>query len=228
MKYAIIRDPHKCMPYTSTTVDGIPANREEWQKHNNFYPTYEVVGEVLYVNGITVLKVDDGIYVPMDGGLEEISEQQFLENKSNWKDLRGDTLHSWKHLDEYIEQKYRKTLPQPGILLSKANYYMSVFGRQKAEHPGNFHSALQDYAVKLSIEYDLGKGTLLEDATIISRLAKTAIREGGGKQDDNIIAAWVIGVFSEAYFTVLHERKGIDFESVFRESFIAFLKSFYE
>lgn len=228
MKYAIIRDPHKCLPYTGTTVEGIPANREEWDKHDHFYPTYDVVGEVIYVNGMTILKVEEGIYVPMDGGLEELSEGQFLEKKGNWRELRDSTLHSIGHLDDYIEQKYNKTRPQPGILLSTANYYKSVFTKQKEQYPGQFLAALQEYTYVLANEDELGKGSLLQDAAVISPLVKKAIQDGGGDIKDNIIAAWVTGVFAEAYLKALPGHRGIDFDSVFRETFIAFIKSFYE
>lgn len=228
MKYAIIRDPHKCLPYTGTTVEGIPANREEWDKHDHFFPTYDVVGEVVYVNGISVLKVEDGIYVPMDGGLEELSEEEFWEKKNNWRELRGSTLHSIGHLNDYIEQKYNKTLPQPGILLSRANYYKGEFLKQKAQYPGQLYDSIQKYTPLLAAEHELGKGSLLQDATILSRLIRKAIQDGDGDIKDNIIAAWVTGVFSEAYLRILTGHQGIDFDSVFRESFIAFTKSLYE
>lgn len=77
MKYAKIVDAGECMSTTQMTCEGVLANRFEWARHD-FYPQDGMVGEVHDVNGVSVLKISDGIYVPMTlRGITEISREEY-------------------------------------------------------------------------------------------------------------------------------------------------------
>ncbi len=225
MKYAIIKNPNNCLPYTGTSVEGVPANREEWEKHN-FYPTYEVVGQVIIVNGITVLKVEDGVFVPMDGGLEEITETEYLKNQGNWRKLRNSSFHSVSHLQEYIDSKFNR-LPEPGILLSKANYYLEVFRKQCLDHKEQAKHFYQQYRQELVIDTELPSLPFNSASLFLAERASRAIENGGGKKDDYKFVAWVVGLLSEAYVSAFGSSIGLEFESVFREVFISYIKASY-
>ena len=65
------------MSTMNLVVDGVPANKWEWDKYN-FYPKNDMVGEVMQVRGFNVLKIMDGIYVPMSPlGIAEISAEEY-------------------------------------------------------------------------------------------------------------------------------------------------------
>lgn len=82
-KYAKIIDRGECFSTANLSVNGIPANKSEWQKYN-FYPQNGMVGEVLNVNGFIVLKIMDGIYVKMTNrGITEITYEEYEAGKVN-------------------------------------------------------------------------------------------------------------------------------------------------
>ena len=83
MNYAKIIDSGECYSTLNISVDGIPANRNQWAKYN-FYPQNGMVGVLLSVNGYSILKIKDGIYVPMSQrGIVEISEAEYLSGVKN-------------------------------------------------------------------------------------------------------------------------------------------------
>lgn len=65
-------------------IDGVYANRIEWDKHN-FYPKNEMVGEVVKKTASTyIVKIMNRIYVPMaKKGVQEISFEEYLAGQSN-------------------------------------------------------------------------------------------------------------------------------------------------
>jgi hypothetical protein len=74
-----------CGESFSTTmefIDGVYANRTEWEKYN-FYPQNGMVGEVVKITPRAyILKVKDKIYVPMTKrGIKEITREEYLANK---------------------------------------------------------------------------------------------------------------------------------------------------
>ena len=83
MKYAKIIDKGECYSTLNLNVSETPANRNEWAKYN-FYPKNGMVGIVLEVNGYNVLKINEGIYVPMSArGIEYINEQEYERGLPN-------------------------------------------------------------------------------------------------------------------------------------------------
>lgn len=226
MKYAIITDPDKCLQHSGTTVEGIPANREEWEKHD-FYPTYDVVGEVFIVNGITVLKVDDGIFVPMDGGIEEITEQYYLEHKANWKELRESTIHSIDNYDRYVKDRYETRRPESGIILSKANYYLTTFKRLRMIHADHYVDAYMEYSAGLDRTRLRGLDFLPEDVRTIADYVKKVITSEQEDPKDDTIVSWVVGVCTDAYLSKVDSLSPDNQDKVFREVFIEYTKSLY-
>lgn len=83
MRYAKNTDRGECMSTMNLVVDGVPANKWEWAKYN-FYPKNDMVGEVMLVRGFNVLKIMEGIYVPMSPlGIVEISADEYERGKGN-------------------------------------------------------------------------------------------------------------------------------------------------
>jgi len=81
--YAKIINKGECYSTTQLTVNGVPANKWEWAKYN-FYPQNGMVGELLTVNGKNVLKILEGVYVPMTkAGFIEISYKEYEAEKIN-------------------------------------------------------------------------------------------------------------------------------------------------
>lgn len=109
-----IIDSGECFSTTMEFIDGVYANRTEWEKYN-FYPQNGMVGEVVKITPRAyVVKIKDGIYVPITKrGIKEITREDYLDNKcknvcrgmderqqrinSGIDSLIGD---SWKHLPD--------------------------------------------------------------------------------------------------------------------------------
>lgn len=107
-----IIDCGECFSTTMEFIDGVYANKTEWEKYN-FYPQNGMVGEVVKITPRAyIVKIKDGIYIPMTkNGIKEISREEYLANKdrnvcvgmderqqrinSGTDTLIGD---SWKHL----------------------------------------------------------------------------------------------------------------------------------
>lgn len=82
-RYARIIDKGECYSTRNLSINGIPANKWEWQKYN-FYPKNGMVGELLYVQGEIVLKILEGVYVQMSPkGIQEITYQEYEKEKVN-------------------------------------------------------------------------------------------------------------------------------------------------
>lgn len=82
--YVKIIDKGECFSTTMEKVDGVYANKEEWGKYN-FYPKNGMVGEVVKRTPTAyVVKIIEGIYVPMTRrGIEEISYEEYKKGQSN-------------------------------------------------------------------------------------------------------------------------------------------------
>ena len=76
--YVRIIDQGECLSTTREYVDGVYANKNEWAKHN-FYPKNGMVGELVKrTPSAYIVKIMDGIYVPMTrNGIEEISSKDY-------------------------------------------------------------------------------------------------------------------------------------------------------
>lgn len=79
-----IIDCGECFSTTMEFIEGVYANRTEWEKYN-FYPQNGMVGEVVKVTPRAyIVKFKDGIYVPMTKrGIKEITREEYLANIEN-------------------------------------------------------------------------------------------------------------------------------------------------
>ena len=115
--YVKIVDRGECFSTTMEFVDGVYANRTEWEKHN-FYPQNGMVGELVKITPRAyVIKIADGIYVPMTKkGIKEITYSEYITNKNNnvcsGLDFRQKIINegadaymgnSWQHLPDMRE-----------------------------------------------------------------------------------------------------------------------------
>lgn len=82
--YVRIIDQGECLSTTREYVDGVYANKNEWAKHN-FYPKNGMVGELVKRTPMAyIVKIMDGIYVPMTRkGIEEISSKDYEAGVKN-------------------------------------------------------------------------------------------------------------------------------------------------
>ena len=79
--YVKIIDKGECFSTTMEFIDGVYANKMEWEKHN-FYPQNGMVGELIKrTPSAYIIKIMDGIYVPMT---KKVSEK--FHTKSTWLD----------------------------------------------------------------------------------------------------------------------------------------------
>lgn len=76
--YVKIIDKGECFSTTLEFIDGVYANKIEWEKHN-FYPQNGMVGELVKrTPSAYIIKILDGIYVPMTKkGIREISYEEY-------------------------------------------------------------------------------------------------------------------------------------------------------
>ena len=119
--YIEIIDSGECFSTTMEFVNGVYANKTEWDKHN-FYPQNGMVGEVVKITPRAyIIKIMEGIYVPMTkNGIREITFAEYNSRKDN-NTCTGmnerqtkinnniDNLigYSWRHLPnlrEYFKQ----------------------------------------------------------------------------------------------------------------------------
>lgn len=85
-KFAEIIDKGECYSTLDLEIDGIPATKTEWDKYK-FYPQNGMVGKIIEIDtnkvfvtghGINILKIANGIYVPMSNhGIKIISQQEY-------------------------------------------------------------------------------------------------------------------------------------------------------
>ncbi len=82
--YVKIIDRGECFSTTPEFIDGVYANRAEWEKHN-FYPQNGMVGEVVKrTPSAYIVKIKEGIYVPMTKkGIEEIEYEEYVAGQKN-------------------------------------------------------------------------------------------------------------------------------------------------
>jgi len=89
------------------SVNGVYANRDTWAAHN-FYPQNGMVGEVVkQTSNAYVIKILDGIYVPMSPrGIKTITAQEYQaglkNNVCSGMDERQRSINS--RLDDFNER----------------------------------------------------------------------------------------------------------------------------
>ena len=82
--YVRIIDKGECLSTTREYIDGVYANKNEWAKYN-FYPKNGMVGELVKRTPLAyIVKIMEGIYVPMTRkGIEEISSKDYEAGVKN-------------------------------------------------------------------------------------------------------------------------------------------------
>ncbi len=82
--YVRIIDKGECFSTTGEQINGIYANKKTWETYN-FYPKNGMVGEVVaYKDYGYILKIKNGIYVPMTyQGVQEISYEEYINGLEN-------------------------------------------------------------------------------------------------------------------------------------------------
>ena len=82
--YVKIVDRGECFSTTMEYINGVYANKNEWQKHN-FYPQNGMVGKVVKITPRAyIIKIMEGIYVPMTKeGIKEISFEEYQAGLKN-------------------------------------------------------------------------------------------------------------------------------------------------
>lgn len=82
--YVKIVNQGECFSTTMEFINGVYANRDEWAKYN-FYPKNGMVGELVKrTPSAYIIKIKDGIYVPMKAkGVEEITYEEYVAGLPN-------------------------------------------------------------------------------------------------------------------------------------------------
>lgn len=164
--YVKIIDRGECFSTTPEFIDGVYANRTEWKKHN-FYPQNGMVGEVVKrTPSAYIVKIMDGIYVPMTRkGIEEIEYDEFISGQKNnvctgmderqkrindqLDNFNAQTGYDWQHLPDMRE--YFKSDIITNIQKLTCDYKRNIF------LPDLEKSALM-YALDMCIEYQNKSG----------------------------------------------------------------------
>ena len=164
--YVKITDRGECFSTTPEFVDGVYANRTEWEKHN-FYPQNGMVGEVVKrTPSAYIVKIMDGIYVPMTRkGIEEIEYDEFIAGQKNnicsgmdqrqqrinrqVDDINYQTGYDWQHLPDL--RQYFETDIITNIEKLTCDYKRNIY------LPDLEKSALM-YALDMCIEYENKSG----------------------------------------------------------------------
>ena len=107
MNYAKIIDKGECFSSLNLNVNGIPANSNEWAKHD-FYPKNDMVGVVMNINGYIILKINENIYVPMSSnGITYINETEYIAG------LVNNTCTGMDKKQEQINRSYNEVISRP-------------------------------------------------------------------------------------------------------------------
>lgn len=164
--YVKIIDRGECFSTTMEFIDGVYANRTEWEKHN-FYPQNGMVGEVVKrTPSAYIVKIMDGIYVPMTRrGIEEIDYEKFIAGQNNnicsgmderqkrinsqLNSINAKTGFNWQHLPD-MRQYFKKDIIT-NIEKLTCDYKHNIF------LPDLEKSALM-YALDMCIEYQNKSG----------------------------------------------------------------------
>lgn len=172
--YVKIIDRGECFSETMEFINGVYANRSEWEKHN-FYPQNGMVGELVKrTPSAYIVKIMDGIYVPITRrGIEEIEYDEYVSGQKNnvcsGMDARQKRIngqldafyssmgYSWQHLPDM--RQYFKTDIINNIERLTCDYKIQIF------LPDLERSALM-YSLDMCIEYQKKSGRSIHPMAI--------------------------------------------------------------
>lgn len=164
--YVKIIDRGECFSTTMEFIDGVYANKIEWAKHN-FYPQNGMVGEVVKrTPRAYIIKIADGIYVPMTkNGIKEITYNEYVANKNNnvcsGMDSRQKSINegadaymgnSWQHLPDMREHFKEDVIENMKRLTCDFEHTIKLY---ELEH------SCEIYASDLILEYKKQWGSTL-------------------------------------------------------------------
>lgn len=172
--YVRIIDQGECLSTTREYIDGVYANKNEWAKHN-FYPKNGMVGELVKKTPLAyIVKIMDGIYVPMTKkGIEEISLKDYEAGVNNnrcngmnerqkrindgWDTFGVQSGNDWFHLPD-MREAFKQDVVRNIEKLS-CDYKCDIFLADLEK------SAIM-YAVDMCLEYRRKSGTALAPVVI--------------------------------------------------------------
>lgn len=226
MRYAKITDRGECMSTMNLVVDGVPANKWEWAKYN-FYPKNDMVGEVMLVRGFNVLKIMEGIYVPMSPlGIVEISADEFERGKVNnvctGMDARQQNINDG--IDGHsIFQEAFKWRPEQGMPSEAEIYYISF--RHSAARQGEPLQHRINYMARQLEGSDVVHLPYNQAVTRIVMMVKGMMRDEGWQLNDVDGVSWFLGLTVTAYIRALSTFNQRTDREVFIECFNRYFES---
>ena len=224
MRYAKITDRGECMSTMNLVVDGVPANKWEWAKYN-FYPKNDMVGEVMLVRGFNVLKIMEGIYVPMSPlGIVEISADEYERGKVNNVCTGMDARQ--QNINDGIEghSLFQEAFMRPGQQMpSEAEIYYISF-RHSAARQGEPLQHRINYMARQLEDSDIVHLPYNHAVTRIVMMVKGMMRDEGWQLNDVDGVSWFLGLTVTAYIRAL----GTFNQRTDRELFVECFNRYFE
>lgn len=202
-KFAEIIDKGECYSTLDLEIDGIPATKTEWNKYK-FYPQNGMVGEIIEIDtnkvfvtghGINILKISNGIYVPMSNhGIKIISQQEY-EAKINTVSLdmgmddRQKVINN--QYDSFIEFcKIESKYPD-------ARIYCLASKQGLQTRQANYKEALQFIVNGWRLDVLIDSLSNLEFIQLITYSIKLTLIEENWSLTKKEDVSWFIGNFTE-------------------------------
>ena len=227
MKYAKIIDKGECYSTLGLVVNGVPANKQEWAKYN-FYPKNEMVGEVIYVNGMIVLKITEDIYVPMSSrGVVEITEKDYIEGKKNnvftGMDERqrkiNDGVDAWINLEQMLKGRIVKDYTAQ--LEQDAEIYYSSYRLAVSKQGESIQYRINMLAKSLA-NSTIVRIPLNQAINLILSYVKEEMGHEGWQLDDVDGVSWFLGLYDSSYVRALGMMALVTEREVFVKGFVQY------
>lgn len=172
--YVKIVDKGECFSTTMEFIDGVYANKAEWEKHS-FYPKNGMVGELVKrTPSAYIIKIMDGIYVPMTKkGIKEISYEEYesglVNNTCSGMDSKQERINNecdnllnvlgidWQVLPD-MRQAFKQDIIQ-NITKLTCDFKRNIF-------LPDLKKSFVIYATDMSLEYRNKSGRIISPNTI--------------------------------------------------------------
>ena len=219
MKYAKIIDKGECYSTLNMTVNGVVANKFEWAKYN-FYPKNDMVGEVIVVNGISVLKITDDIYVPMSNkGIVAINYDEYINgqkyNVFTGMDERqqkiNDGVDAWANLANMNANRHKHAPSEAEIYYSS---YKFAVGRQGEKIQGVINMVADGLANTSIVSIPLNQAV-----SLLVSYVKEEMGHSGWDLKDVDGMSWYLGLYCTAYVRALGVMALVTEKEVFIKAF---------